>query len=84
MVWSNWKSMRPQGVGGDQRHGTDVGADTGQPLLAGLGRHLEALVAPQPANTLVVDPPAVTAQLGGGASPSPPGSTLREGTEELA
>ena len=71
--------QRPQGVRSDEAHRADVGADTGEPLLLGLGRHLQPFVAPEAPDTLVVHRPAGPAQLLGRSSPTPAGPAFGEG-----
>lgn len=61
-----------------RRDGPDVGPETGDAPIPGPGRHLEALVTPQPPDTLVVHRPTVPAQLLGRTAPSPPRAPLRE------
>lgn len=55
---------RPQGVRTDRAHRPDMGSDTGETLLALLGRDAEAFVAPQPPDTLVVHLPGAVAVRG--------------------
>lgn len=74
---------RPQGVRSDRAHRSDMGTDAGEALLAALVGHLQALVAPQPADPLVVDLPAAPAGVLGGASPSPAWSPPGEVPQEL-
>ena len=61
-----------------------MGAQTGEALLAALGRDSEAFVAPQAPDTLVVDLAALTTGLFGGATPPPPRSLFGELAQELA
>ena len=83
MVTSNWKSIAHRAFGAIGHMAPTLAPTPLSRFLRVLVGHLQALVTPQAPHPLVVDLPAGPAQLLGGASPSPPGSTLGEGPQEL-